>query len=282
LKNLVLKYQKVFLCLVLYLTQSEIFAQRGGSYTDTSSPWNSSTQGFPGYFDTNMAKPKSLVVEFPPMILGIIPTPSTAVDYGVSETLTVGTNAIVTTIPWLFRARGFSLKVRSLMYGDESQQSAMTYYAGFLSSNTSTELLANYHVFTWNHAWRFAPSQSLYGHANFHRINIELNNIDELNHAMIHLTTFLIGGGYEYEFSNTWSLRGDVLGSIYQNLEADSAVSTVNLSASITNPKAFTAIGTFQVQYHPFENWLFGFGATGVSLGGYTGALPWFTWSKRW
>lgn len=265
-----------------FIGTSPSFAQRGYEYDSDASPWEEPASGFPGYFDTQVANKNSVVVEFPPMIYGLIPTPFMAVDYGLTDTLTIGTNAIFTTAPWLFGARGVSLKIRSLIYGDEDQQSAWTYYAGYLSATGRVSLTANYHTFTWNHAWALAPRHSVTAHLNYHRMSLEVGTMSSLDHASIFLSTLVIGGGYDFMLTRKWSFRADTLVSVYQNIEADTASASIDLSSNLSKAKGSTAELVAQVQFRPVDKWLFGLGGTGVFVGGVTGAAPWFTWARKW
>lgn len=137
-------YLKIFFSFLIAFNVDIAFGQRGGSYAnDQQQNWDSASAGFPGYYDANVVEEGHFVVEFPPVIWGIIPTPFMAVDYGVTKTFTVGTNAIFSTVPWLLQSKGGAVKLRSLLYGTESHQSAGTYYTGFLSGNSSLDLVAS-------------------------------------------------------------------------------------------------------------------------------------------
>lgn len=266
----------------LFIISSTAAAQRGGSYGENAKPWESTSQGFPGYFDTNVARKGSLVVEFPPMIFGILPTPFVAVDYGVTDTLTIGTNGVVSALPWLLNGEGASIKIRSLLLGDETEQSAVTYYGGIIRIHGKTQINSYYHVMTWNHAWRIGSRHTIGARANYIRLNVELGEETDLNHADLGFSSFMTGAGYGFEINPRWALRADAIASLYQSIEADTVAISFNQSSSLRKPKSTTLIGVGQVEYHPFEDWLFGLGVTGFNVGGAGAAAPWFTWATRW
>jgi hypothetical protein len=265
-----------------FIDSQRAFGQRGQSYGGHAKPWSANTQGFPGYFDSNMAEENSLVVEFPPMLLGIVPTPFIAVDYGVTETLTVGTNAAWTVLPYLFGAKSLSVKARTLLIGDQSEQASATYYGGVISIPTDTSLNAYYHILTWNHAWRIASSHTLSAHGNLIRMNLEQGTIRDLNHAQLNFDAMMLGAGYGYEFNERWSLRGNGIITAYQSIEADTAAATFNQSLNIKSISSYTSIATAQFEYRSSEKWLFGFGATRFGFAGNSLGAPWFTWARRW
>jgi hypothetical protein len=279
-----LSLKHLLLCAVaLFLTSTEIFAQRGASFDGSATPSDSLTQGFPGYFDTNVARKGSLVVEFPPMLMGLVPTPFTAVDYGVSDTLTVGTNAVLTTLPWLFGVKGASLKIRSLVVGDHAQQGSATYYTGGLSaSQGSTTANMYYHLFTWNHSWSFREIHQISLHGNYTRINFELGTTKDLNHQEINLSTMQAGAGYGYRLNHKWGFRINGVTSILQSIELDNAGASIVQSSNPNKIGAATSIAVAQFDLRSRPDWLFGFGAIGFSVSGVSTAAPWFTWATRW
>jgi hypothetical protein len=271
----------LYALLSLLVTPSAL-AQRGSSPEYSQTPWESTTQGFPGYFDTNMPEKGSLVVEFPPMIYGILPTPFSSVDYGVTENFSVGTNAAVTALPWLLGGKGASIKLRSLIYGDDEQQSAITYYAGGLAGDGKNQFTASYHTATWNHAWRLASRHILFANGHYHRFNLEIADRNSIEHANVYYMSMLMGGGYQFLISPKWSLQSNLLISTIQDFEADNAGSSMSVGTNVTKAKTMTATLVPQVQWHAAKNWMFGVGITGIYFGGTGLALPWFTWSKRW
>ena len=268
--------------LVLIVSAGTAMGQRGASYDGQAKPWDSTSQGFPGYFDTNVARKGTFVLEFPPMIWGILPVPSISSDYGVTDTLTVGTNALIASFPWLLGAQGGSIKVRSLLVGTSEQQAAVTYYGGGLAFHGETPFSLYYHLMTWNHAWGLGTDHTLAAHANYLKVNLEQGSIQDLKHAELSLSALMFGAGYGYFINSRWSLRLDGVASVYQTIDADTAAISLNQSSSIKNVKSVTLIGMSQIEYHPFPNWLFGVGITGLGIGGSGGGAPWFTWSKRW
>jgi hypothetical protein len=256
-------------------------AQRGSTFEGDAKPWQSPSQGFPGYFDTNVAAKGSVVVDFPP-ILVIIPMPFMAVDYGVSDTFTVGTNAILTTVPWLFGAVGGTIKIRSLLYGDETHQSAGTYYGGVIATTRGTPLKFYYQVMTWNHSYRLGARHSLSGHVNYTRFNVAYGEETSLERISISQASLMLGGGYGFQISPTWALRLNGISPVIQSIDADTTTAALSQSQTLGNTKSASAIYVAQAEYRASDAWLLGFGLLGFSASGSDAVAPWFSWARRW
>lgn len=260
---------------------SQSFAQRGAKYEGTAHPWEAPSQGFPGYFDTNVVDPGKIVLEFPPLIYGIVPMPSMALDYGMSETLTIGTNSLVTTLPWLFGAQGVSLKARSLMIGSSEHQSAATVYAGYLSAQGKTPVSLIYQNATWNHAWRPAEAHTITGHANYLRMSAELGKASQLNRSEISITTLLLGGGYGYTISPKMDIRGTVAATVYSSFDVSTPAADITQSSTAQQLTQPNRIAQLQYEYHTSTDWLIGVGFIHLYVSGVSATAPWLTFALR-
>ena len=255
---------------------SAIMAQRGEIHEAKSELFTNPTQGYPGFFDTNMAAKDSLVVEWPPIILPIIPVPSIAVDYGVSDTLTVGTNALVTTLPWLLGARGVSIKARSLIYGSETRQSAATVYAGYIGAKNLT---ASWQVLTSNNAWKFGYDHIVSAQATLMNLGVESGAATSLDYTNLRLSTLGIGGGYQYLWSDTLAISTYLLAPAWTSVEADTVSINLNANFDVSSGNAMWGVARTSFDYRSDE-WVYSLGAMYVH-GIYKGLLPWFSATRR-
>ena len=260
---------------------SPSFAQRGATYEGDAQAWESPTQGYPGYFDTNVADEGKFVLEFPPLIYGIIPMPSMALDYGVSKTLTVGTNSLVTTLPWLFGGQGLSLKARSLVYGTLQHQSAATVYAGYIGIQGNTPASVIYQNATWNHAWRFANSHAVTAHANYLRLSADIGKTNSISHSEISITTFLLGAGYTYTIDEAANLRGTVAATAYSSFDVSTPSADITQASTVKLMTQPNRIAQFQYEYHTRSDWLIGIGLIHLYVSGVSGTAPWLTFATR-
>ena len=277
----VLKWSAI--ALTFSCLSSQAFAQRGADYTGTGKPWDSNTQGFPGFFDTNMAAPGSIVTETP-ALFWIIPTPSLSVDYGVNESLTVGTNALVTGLPWIFGGNGISLKVRSLIYGSDTNQSTATLYTGYIHfRNNSDPVYSNYQVATWNHAWRPSARHTFSTQVMYFRLALDSGSSSSINHAKVAATLGTLGGGYGLRLTERWGMGLNAFFSAYTGFEIDSAGASMDQQSKALSSDSTILFLRFLTDCRLSENWLLSFGIVGIGTSG-SGLTPgpWISAAKRW
>jgi hypothetical protein len=210
---------------ILFCASTSAHAQRGEQTGGSPSQFTSPTQGFPGFFDTNFADKGSLVVEWPPIILPIIPMPSIEVDYGVSDTFTVGTNAIVTVVPWLLGAKGFSFKARTLFYGTDTVQNAATAYAGYIGAKN---LAVTWQLFTSNNAWKVAPRHILSVQGMALHLGLEAGSKSSIDYTNIQGSTITLGGGYQFLINNSIALSTYVMLPAVTSFEADTVAANIS------------------------------------------------------
>ncbi|NBO38847.1 hypothetical protein EBU99_09715 [bacterium] len=140
------------------------FAQRGSDYVSHRPISETPSSGIPGFFDTETASAGSLVFD----------VPSLSIDYGISEHLTLGTNAVAVLSTSLWLANGgksatpiVMLKARYRIFSQEGWTSSVTGYgggarlqAGQINSLESRNILVTYALGTINFVKQF-DSQSL-------------------------------------------------------------------------------------------------------------------------
>jgi hypothetical protein len=275
--NLITTSLRLSALLVMVGTATLTYAQRGEMTTGKPSEFTNPTQGFPGFFDTNFAEKGSIVVEWPPLILPIIPTPSLAVDYGVSDTLTVGTNALVTTIPWLVGARGLSLKVRTLVAGSDTMQSAATLYAGYIGANN---LSVSWQVFSSNNAWKLAPRHIVSAQALIMNLGLESGSKTSLDYTNLQASTLTLGGGYQFLISNSMAISTYFMAPVLTSLESDTVGASISAKLDARSGQLMWGMLRSSLDIHA-SSWVYSLG--GMYVYGLTNTvLPWFSATKRW
>ena len=252
-------------------------AQRGAMRPGSPSSFTNPAQGYPGFFDTNLADHGSLVVEWPPIILPIIPVPSIAVDYGVSDTLTVGTNALISTLPWLFGAKGISLKARTLVYGTDSAQSVATVYGGYIAG---PEFSSSWELFTSNTAYKLAPRHVVSGQLMFLNLGVELGKESEINYTNIRFSTAAVGGGYQFLLTDRIAISSYLLAALANSVESDTVAANLSADLNVTSGDALWGVARVSADIKNGD-WLYSLG--GVYMHGIFGkVLPWLSATRRW
>lgn len=268
---------KIVGLLMVTALPSIALAQRGTKSPGNPANFTNPTQGFPGFFDTNFAEQGSLVVEWPPLILPIIPMPSIAVDYGVTDTLTVGTNALVSTIPWLVGAKGISVKARTLVYGSETFQSAATVYGGYIGAS---EINSQWQIFTSNNAWKLAPKHIVSAQAMFLNFGLELGKETSIDYTNIRFSSLAFGGGYQYLFNETLSVNGNLLGAVMNSMEQDTVAANLSYDVNASSGQATWGIARGSLDIRS-DDWVYSLGGIYVH-GLFPRVLPWFSATTRW
>ncbi len=263
--------------LVMVSTATGVMAQRGEVTSGSPSQFSNPNQGYPGFFDTNFAEQGSLVVEFPPIMLPLLPTPSLAVDYGVTDTLTVGTNALVSTLPWLFGARGLSFKARTLIYGNDSVQHVATVYGSYIGSK---EFTASWQLFTSNNSWKLAPRHIVTAQGMLMHFGLELGSKSSINYTNIQLSTLTLGGGYQFIVTDLASISTYFLLPALTSMEADSVGANINAKIDARSGNLTAAILRSSLDFRN-DDWLYSLG--GLYAYGLTASIsPWLSATTRW
>lgn len=257
---------------------SGAFAQRGSMNPGNPDTFVNPTKGFPGFFDTNLATHGSLVVEWPPLILPFIPMPSIAVDYGVTDTLTVGTNALVSTVPWLAGGKGLSLKARTLVYGTETSQSAATVYGGYIAGGSFS---SSWQMLTSNNAWKIGLKHIVSAQAIFLNFGFENGSESSIDYTNLRFSTAGIGGGYQYIVTNDVALSAHALASAATSIESDTVASNLSADLNATSGKISWGLARASIDLRSDDDWAYSVGGLyffGIS----TRVSPWFSATKRW
>jgi hypothetical protein len=268
---------KLAALLVLVITATGASAQRGELTTGTPRQFTNPNQGYPGFFDTNFADKGSLVVEWPPILLPIFPVPSIEVDYGVTDTLTVGTNAIVSTLPWLLGAKGISLKARTLIYGNETVQNVATIYGGSIAGKS---LAASWQVFSSNNSWKLAPRHIITGQAVILHMALEAGSKESIHYTNLQVSTLTLGGGYQFLVTENGSISTYLMVPAITAFEADTVAANISANLDARNGEIMWGMARSSLDFRN-DDWLYSLG--GLYVYGLTKSIsPWVSATTRW
>jgi hypothetical protein len=129
---------------------SPALAQRGEAYVVQQPAPTTPLTGIPGLFDTNTVPRHGVAVSFP----------STSLDYGLTDRLSVGTY-LAATVPAFWRAPGLALKARYRMHSDGRLTSVVDVVGGaafWRGDEPGHAFLAMIGV---NTSYQLSPRQSL-------------------------------------------------------------------------------------------------------------------------
>ena len=267
------------------LWASFALAQRGETLEAKPGLFTSPTQGYPGFFDTNMAEPEALVVEWPPIILPIIPVPSIAVDYGINERLTVGTNALLTLLPWIAGVKSATVKARTLLYGSESMQSSATAYLGYFGGGEGLDMY--WQLITSNNAWKVSPRNIVSANAAFVNFGLEAGDLKGADYTSMQLTTGTIGGGHQFIWDETLSVSTYVMLPFWTSINLDTAAAAFDLNGNASRGSLMWGLARLSVDFRS-EPWIYSLGAmysrgaANEILPNSSGFLPWFSATRRY
>lgn len=276
---------RIFLLLLAYCQATALYAQRGELAQARPSIFTTPTQGYPGFFDTNMAEPETMVIEWPPVILPFIPVPSIAMDYGLNERLTLGTNALMTAVPWLLGIQSAAVKARTLLYGSESMQSTATAYVGYLGGGKSLTLY--WQMLTSNNAWKVSPSHVLSANAAFVNFGLEAGDLKSTDYASIQLSTAAISGGHQYIINDTMAISSYVMIPVWTSVNVDTISAALDLDTNARKGDAMWGMvrASFDMRS---DLWVYSFGglynhgALKDMFSKSAGIAPWFSATRKY
>ncbi len=276
---------RLFLILILALLSNQTLAQRGESVDSSPAVFTSPTQGYPGFFDTNMAEPQTMVIEWPPIILPFIPVPSIAMDYGVNERLTLGTNALMTTIPWLLGVKSAAVKARTLLIGNESMQSTATGYLGYFGGGAG--LTMYWQLFTSNNAWKVAPSHIVSANAAFINFGLEAGESKKTDYTSIQLSTVALSAGHQYLVGENSSISTYVMLPAWSSVNIDTVSAAFDINSNASRGDTMWAMARMSFDLHS-EPWvysiggMYNYGSVKDLLPRTAGLLPWFSATRKY
>lgn len=207
--------------------QSPAYAQRGSQMPLPNSdvPPATANDGFPGFFDTNMANTNSFVFDVPTFNF----------DYGVNEKLTIGANGIgalflVTTFTPILSA-----KLRYRLFSTENMRDTLTVYGTYAKlrktpKNPSTMFEAV--VMTNNFTYYFNERSQIYASTLVGRLQYTESVSSEIDYQKLSLTPVIVSVGYQHFFTERLGLSPLLIYNFLSKVQLDSAQAAVSTSNS--------------------------------------------------
>jgi hypothetical protein len=276
---------KLLVVILTFANSSLALGQRGEPHDARPGLFISPTQGYPGFFDTNMAEPKAMIIEWPPIILPIIPVPSIALDYGVNERLTLGTNGLLSSLPWLLGVKAGTLKARSLLYGTESMQATATAYLGYFGAGEQMDMY--WQLLTSNNAWKVSPKNIVSLNATFINFGLEGGDLKSTEYMSAQLTSATVGGGHQYLWRDTMSISNYLMLPVWTSVNVDTAAAALDLNGNLSRGSFMWLLARTSLDLRS-ELWVYSLGVMYASgsiselLPTKSGLAPWFSATRRY
>ena len=237
------------------------FAQRGGDYVEQDgSPVRSTNSGFPGLFDTELAKKGA--------VTGSLPWLNAHV--GVTENLTVGTNALYVLPNFALQPAGLLL-TRYRVNSSPNMETTMDIMVGGLRINSDRwDLRSTIGIFGTNTLFVLHPKHHLI--LNMLAGTFGFGYTDNESTAYTNASVYgaMFGATYRVCIASWVSFQGTVLPLSYLTGEMDS--STGLLEANLVRPSAYENILYRAIFAFRARSWLFELGALGAGKL----PVPWF------
>jgi|GEM_PF-4119260 len=202
---------------------SAAYAQRGGTYTLDGEPPTTRASGFPGLFDSNVAERGSFVLDIP----------SLAVDYGLTDNMTIGTSGVM-ALALALGSPALYVKARYRFLTSPTIASAFTAYSGYLTNRVGSRdtTLDAYLVGVSNNTTYYFSERSYLNAFFFYlKVGANQNKEDDGEYANASFSTLLFGASYQHWLNGVLGPQATLGLSVYQNLSIDS--STVAVSENI-------------------------------------------------
>lgn len=263
-------------CGFTLLGSSETLALRGADFIEQTLPAEFASDGFPGFLDTRVAPSHRFVIEVPTL----------ALDYGMTDHLTFGSNLASPLLSSLFRTPFLYWKTRYRFFSNSQVSSTLTGYGGgfwpsegnLLESLFPDSILAKlqngtFLAVTQNTAIHLERGQVLtLNLMAFRAAGTVLTDSFSGRTSDLSVAGFLPGLGYEILLSRSWSLGLNVLFPIWTELAEE--------NDQITAQFAALKKGTFLMPYRAMANFRMGsssllnFGVFGLITGSVIGVFP--------
>ena len=250
------------LVLALFLvTGGDAHAQRGGDYVVQSESIDTPKQGFPGAFNTRMAKRGGVVANLPLFQL----------DYGVTENFTAGINLLPAVSVFGGNHPGAAPRLRYRLYAGERFQSVATLQGGYMRTDDAS----------WTGGYAstaFGLSLTDRQNVTFTALGLTVRGADEFERT--HVSTF--GFALDYDAFMTDRLGVNATLVSLPGLFVRESSPSENISA---RPPALGSLAdqTFVrllLAFRAGETWLLeagGFAPLSLEVG-----TPWLSATKRW
>lgn len=236
---------------------SECFAQRGQDYIQQSNSIQTQLDGYPGFFDTEMAPRQTAVIEIP----------TSSMDFGINENLTVGTNALsaLTALQGLKKTLIFG-KVRYRIFSDKYLRSTITlnsiFSVPFLYKENSTKVFSltnNYSFITNENLWYdFSINFAMLSNESLNK-EIHQRYYEKIDAKLVTLTA-----GFHFFPYTSFGFQSHMTLPIYLNAMIDSPGLSLNFQSNNLDP-INQFLGLRILADYKINDWsLFSFGALGA------------------
>jgi hypothetical protein len=201
------------------------WAQRGSNYEPKSLPPQTPLTGFPGLFDTNVADEGSLVVGMP----------SFAVDYGLTDHLSVGANGW-SLLPLVSGVPSIIVKTRYRFLSESSVQSTVSLHGGYIGFRPSSgpRIDAFLSILTNNTSF-FIGDQTL---LNLSLLRFSVSGTSgqrtDLDYSAIGFTGYFAAIGGQHFFGKSFGAGVLLMQPLYVDIAVDSAVASGNVNSFVS------------------------------------------------
>jgi hypothetical protein len=215
------------------------FGQRGASVVKKqmrSSPLSS----VPGFFDSYTLNKGGFTAD----ILG-------AFDFGITDTLTVGTNTFA-AITLLSSVPHVSLKVRGMALSSENFDSSFTAYGTFPVGNRSIRL--NSYTATSMNSISFGSKQAVHLGFGYSNLQLDENQIQNIKFRGTSIQSAFVSAQYELFLSSWFDISFLAASSVLPRakVETSSSIQRLQLNGLSNSVVLFRAMPTFFT-----DNWAF-------------------------
>jgi hypothetical protein len=228
---------------LLLLVSLKAEAQRGARYeVYEPSSARGPTSGFQGFFDTEQADEGTFTAELF----------SFAVDYGVTERWSLGTNGL-TVLGLPFGFPGALVKSRYRFFETPQVVSALSAYAGgFVVDDALGYLLAA----TSNTSVLLSSAQRLGVSIGVVRLGGELGQVGKLNYANLKGTVGYAGVSYGARFTEKIGIEALIVPVIASSVELDSAQASLSIDSMPAVSSGFGVFGRIAADFRLSEMFL--------------------------
>lgn len=199
-------------------------SQRGLPFPQSAPP-ATPTDGFPGFFDSNMADKGTIVADLPTF----------QVDYGINEKWTVGVNGLALAVGVASSAPSVVVKARYRLFSNESFRNALTTYLGYIdlpSKEDNNKLRMSTVLFSNNTTFYLTPSFHLNSFVIVGFTDLTQGKESTVNYAKASVTPVVVGAGANYFLGRVIGFSALGLYNVYTTIEIDTSEMAIDFSTS--------------------------------------------------
>jgi hypothetical protein len=272
------------LSLSVLLLSAPAPAQRGFS-SEEPVPLKNESAGFPGFHDTYLVNKGEYVSDLGSLIYFVVPIPSVTLDYGLTDTTTIGTNIPLSIFPWSVGGYGGSFKTRTLFYGTPRWQSTLTWYGAYFGASTDAQqILFYYNMLTSNTAYVLDERNILTAQLGYFGLagsQTPTNNAELASTAEV--STSFLGANLEHVYSPTTSFHTSLVLPLYLDMNVDTPGSSTTLGMVSGTVATSFLYGKFAADFRINPDWVITTGLAMFSVPAQTlETVPWLGAQVRW